>query len=134
MEIRKVAVVILAVLHRWKQRKRIMNAVLALYARYYSFRFFQKEPEKTSVLQGNQRIAEWMDGNERRFLRIARMSKEGFILLCKFFRESNLLQDTRRGVLVESNEYYKAFSWVTVTGGLIIFSLFIELACFSTTL
>jgi hypothetical protein len=68
-----------------------MTAVLVSYARYYSFRFLQKEPEKTSLLQGNQRIAKWMDGDERRFSRIARMSKEGFILLCKFFFEKAIL-------------------------------------------
>ncbi len=55
---------------------------------YYTYRFIDKLPEKTSILTGNQYVAELLDGNPRRFARVSRMSRNAFNVLCAKLRDA----------------------------------------------
>ena len=91
-----------------RHRRRKQAAFLALqymsFIEYYAYRFLSKTPERTSLLTGNQYVAELLDGNPRRFERVGRMSKVAFDQLCTRMRRYNLLWDTRKGITVE--RYY----------------------------
>ena len=88
-----------------KRRKFVAVAALLAAADHYEKRM-DKQPERTSALDGNAHVAKLLQGSDVRFKRASRMDRGVFDELVHEMRDRGLLHDLRKGITVERYTLY----------------------------